>query len=280
MTGMLAAVGDLVEDVIVWHRRPVHYATDNPAAVYRTRGGSAANVAAAAVGLCPARFIGRVGDDALADAVTARLAELGVDVRVQRAGRTGTIVILVDETGERTMFPDRAAAAELEAIDASTLDGVAWLHIPFYGFTTPASDAAIRGLARTAAARGIRISVDLSSVAVLRALGADAVRALLDDVRPDVVFANTEEAECIGLVEQPVGVSIVKAGANPVTVATPAGLRRVPVRPIEDVADATGAGDAFAAGYIARALAGADPEECALAGSERAAIALRTPGAA
>lgn len=279
-SGILAVVGDLVEDVIVWHRRPVHYATDNAAAVFRTRGGSAANVASAAAALCPVRFIGRVGEDALADSLTAQLEDAGVDVRVQRAGRTGTIVILVDETGERTMFPDRGAAAELGPIDEEVLEGVAWLHIPFYGFTTAVSSAAIRELARVAASRDITVSIDLSSLAVLRDMGAEAVRTLLADLGPDLVFANTEEAECIGLLERPIGLSVVKAGPNPVTIVSDDGMRQVAVRPVDAVADATGAGDAFAAGYIARALDGGAPEECALAGSERAAIALRTPGAA
>ncbi|MDL9981143.1 carbohydrate kinase family protein [Microbacterium sp. ASV49] len=278
-SGILAVVGDLVEDVIVWHRRPVHYATDNTAAVFRTRGGSAANVGAAAAALCPVRFIGRVGDDVLADSLTAQLEDAGIDVRVQREGRTGTIVILVDETGERTMFPDRGAAAKLGPIDEEVLDGVAWLHVPFYGFTTPVSSAAIRELARVAASRGIAVSVDLSSLAVLRETGTETVRTLLADLRPDVVFANTEEAECVGLLERPIGLSIVKAGPNPVTIVSDEGMRQVSVRPVDTVADATGAGDAFAAGYIARALDGGGPEECALAGSERAAIALRTPGA-
>jgi sugar/nucleoside kinase (ribokinase family) len=62
------------------------------------------------------RFVGRVGDDAAGAALVRDLVGAGVDARVQREGRTGTIVILVDEDGERTMYPDRAAAGELAGV--------------------------------------------------------------------------------------------------------------------------------------------------------------------
>ena len=131
---MLVAVGDLVEDVVVWPAGlaagqaggqaagPARHGTDNPAVIHRTRGGSAANVAAfaraAAPAAVPARFIGCVGADPAGDVLCAELAGRGVDVRVQRRGRTGTIVVLVDGDGERTMYPDRAAAAELTEVPA------------------------------------------------------------------------------------------------------------------------------------------------------------------
>ncbi len=114
--GVLVTVGDLVEDIVVWPAARARYATDNPAAVHRARGGSAANVAAFAAGLVPARFIGCVGDDPVADMLTGELTAAGVDVRVQRRGRTGTIVVLVDRRGERTMYPDRGAAAALTPV--------------------------------------------------------------------------------------------------------------------------------------------------------------------
>ena len=67
--GMLAVVGDLVEDIVVWVGEPVRAATDTAAQVFRSRGGSAANVAALSAGLVPTRFIGRVGPDAAGSSV-------------------------------------------------------------------------------------------------------------------------------------------------------------------------------------------------------------------
>ncbi|WP_203579392.1 carbohydrate kinase family protein [Microbacterium hibisci] len=277
---MLVVIGDLVADLIVLGGARLERGTDNPAEVRLTRGGSAANVAVAAAARHPVRFIGRVGDDTLARALVGELEAAGVDVRVQREGRTGSIVVLVDAVGERTMITDRGAAAELDAIEPDWLHGADWVHLPLYGFTTPLSRTAVTDAATRAAARGARLSVDLSSVAALRELGADSLRSLLADLRPDVVFANEDESRTaaeLGVV--PGGVYVVKRGAMPVLVAAEGGVVEVPVEPVEDVLDSTGAGDAFAAGYIAAALAGADARESARAGNELATRALRRPGA-
>src|SRR6478735_2045460 len=107
VNGLVTVVGDLVEDVVVWVDRPVTAGTDNPATVRRSPGGSAANVAAA-VARCGgrARFIGRVGDDG--DGLVDELAADGVDVRVQRGGRSGTVVVLVAPDGEGRCCPTAA----------------------------------------------------------------------------------------------------------------------------------------------------------------------------
>ena len=111
---MLGSVGDLVEDVVVRLHERVNEASDTRATVIRRRGGSAANVVAAA---CRAggraRFIGRVGDDPTGHVLTDALVAQGAEVVVQRAGRTGTIVVLVDVVGERTMLSDRGACTDL-----------------------------------------------------------------------------------------------------------------------------------------------------------------------
>ena len=127
---LLAVAGDLVEDIVVWAAEPLRAATDTAARVFRARGGSAANVAALAAPLVPTRFIGRVGADAAGAALADDLAAAGVDVHVQRAGRTGTVVLLVDAEGERTMFPDRGASAELADVDPAGSTASPWLHLP------------------------------------------------------------------------------------------------------------------------------------------------------
>ncbi len=111
---MLLCVGDLIEDVVVWLPGPVALGSDTVVRITRARGGSAANVAAAAVRAGgAARFVGQLGDDELAHRLLHGLALTGVDVVARHGGRTGSIVVLVDSTGERTMLTDRAAATEL-----------------------------------------------------------------------------------------------------------------------------------------------------------------------
>ncbi|MFE7593279.1 carbohydrate kinase family protein, partial [Kitasatospora sp. NPDC057512] len=131
---MLGVLGDLVEDIVVWADGPLRHGTDSGARVFRRRGGSAANVACFAAGQYPARFLGCVGEDAVGDGVVAELTGHGVDVRVSRRGRTGSVVVLIDQDGERTMLPDRGAATLLERVPDAWLAGLTHLHVPAYSF--------------------------------------------------------------------------------------------------------------------------------------------------
>lgn len=279
---MLVVIGDLVADLIVLGGSTLERGTDNPAEVRLTRGGSAANVAVAASPRHPVRFIGRVGDDTLGRTLVRELEEAGVEARVQRAGRTGAIVVLVDAVGERTMITDRGAAAELEPLDPEWLSDATWAHLPLYGFAAPASRAALFDAARTFAARGVPVSLDLSSVATMRDLGADLLSEILKAVVPAVVFANADEdavAGELGLDPAETAVYVVKRGADPVVVDHRGDRQEIPVERVPDVLDSTGAGDAFAAGYIVAAVGGATADESARAGSTLAMNALRRAGA-
>ncbi|MFH8249783.1 carbohydrate kinase family protein [Microbacterium sp. B2969] len=277
---MLTVIGDLIADVIVLGAADLVRGTDNPAAITHTRGGSAANVAAAAAPHTRVRFIGRVGTDAEGQALVAELEAAGVEVRVQRGGRTGSIVILVDEAGERTMLTDRGAAAELDAIEPAWLDGTRWLHVPLYGFATAVSRAAV--LKAVGPSPAFPVSLDLSSVSAMRELGVEGLRAVVDALSPAVVFANADEAELLDSFELDLPGElrlVVKRGGEPVILRARGVEDEVEVEQVDGVVDSTGAGDAFAAGFLAAALTGETPARCARAGAALARGALHRPGA-
>lgn len=271
---MLAVVGDLLEDIVVRIVSAPAVGTDTPATITRRRGGSAANVAAAAASAGGAvRFIGRVGLDALGGQLVADLAATGVDVRAQQLGRSGSVVVLVSPGGERTMLPDRAAAMELDDVDPSWLDEVTWLHVPAYSLLSePIGTTSLRVIEAIRASGG-SLSVDVSSVAVVESFGADEFSELLDQIRPQVVFANEPESALV-----PPGrpwITVVKHGPAPVIATVPGQPElRVPVPALPEVADTTGAGDAFAAGYIVAAIAGAEVGDAVTAGVRLAATTL------
>lgn len=252
---MLCAVGDLIEDVVVQLRDHIQPDSDTPATIVRRRGGSAANVAYFAAKLAgKSRFVGCVGTDPLGDSLIVQLTQHGVDVRGERRGRTGSIVVLATTDGVRTMLTDRGNATDLAMSDSSWLNDVTTLHLPLYSFSHEPISTVVHTLIREAHTRGIVVSVDLSSVTLITQLGAPAVQRLLTDVGPDVLFCTHAEAQAVGVNAQHLhGARLVavKDGINPVVVFGD-GLPEAsfPVRPVGNVVDGTGAGDAFAAAFL------------------------------
>ena len=252
---MLCAVGDLIEDVVVQLRDHIQPDSDTPATIVRRRGGSAANVAYFAGKLAgQSRFVGCVGTDPLGDSLITQLTQHGVDVQGERRGRTGSIVVLATTDGVRTMLTDRGNATDLATSDPSWLSDVTTLHLPLYSFSHEPISAVVHTLVREAHTRGIVVSVDLSSVTLITQLGAPVVQRLLTDVGPDVLFCTHAEAQAVGVNTHHLHgarLVVVKDGINPVVVfGDGRSEASFPVRPVGNVVDGTGAGDAFAAAFL------------------------------
>lgn len=243
----ICVLGDAHLDVVVRVTGPLAEDTDTPATTHVGVGGQGANVAAwvAALG-AQSRLVAPRGTDVAARLLTDELARRGVDlVGPVIPGRTGVVVALSDGGRQRSMLTDRGVGSEIAPADLARewLDGCDWLHVAGYSLAAePAHGAAVAAM-RMAAARSVRLSIDVSSTTTIEGYGASRFRQLLGSVAPDVIFGTQAEAALLGggLADR----LVIKLGEAGVRVAG----RRYPARPTVAV-DATGAGDAFAAGYL------------------------------
>ena len=250
--GVIGVLGDAHLDVVVSRSGPLAPDTDTPASTRLSAGGQAANVAAWVVALGGrGRLITATATDLAARLITSELISRGVElVGPVVDGTTGIIVALSDGGGPRSMLTDRGVGPRLtaSAIDPAWLDGCRWLHLPAYSLTVEPIAGAALAAATAARDRSTAISVDLSSTAAISAFGVAEFRDLIGRVRPEVVFGNKAETDLVG--DLPGAEVISKLGADGVVV----GGRHYAAAQTEPV-DATGAGDAFAAGYLVGGVA-------------------------
>lgn len=250
----LCTLGDLLLDVIVRLEQPLERGTDATARTQTGAGGQAANVAvwAAALG-AEARFVGKRGDDPAGALAAGELARRGVTVLGPVVpGRNGVVVSLVGRDGDRAMASDRGVAPELEAEELETVwfEGCSHLHLSGYSLMSAPIGTAALSAAELVRGRGGLVSADLASASVIREFGAKRLRSRLAGLRPELVFANEQELRELGGPDFAAGTTwVVKRGAAGCSIRKRGKHTEFPALPA-DVLDTTGAGDAFAAGYL------------------------------
>ena len=290
MSKRVLVVGDVMTDIIVRPDGPLVIGSDRRARIESKPGGSGANqavwLAAAQVEVV---FAARVGAAQRAGHA-AHFSALGVTPALASDPdlESGTLVTLVDPTGERSFLTDRGANLNLCAEDLgdALLEGVGLVVVSGYSFFAPGPRTAVQSLLDRARERGIGIAIDPASTGFLDEVGPAEFLGWVG--KADWIFANAEEAQMLTgtdevdqqvrqLGEQFAHV-VIKRGPLGAVLGNTAGVSASRPAQRVEVVDSTGAGDAFAAGFIAGLMAGAPVEACLEQGIANGARAVQKVG--
>jgi len=248
-------------DVTAVIGRPIVEGLETRASISTSGGGAAANVASWLVASnTPSLLITRIGDDAAGKAVLDQLDQLGVvhSDRIITGKNTGVVIVIVGNKGERTMFPDSGANAGLGVGDLPELSQFGAVYLSGYPLINPQSNPGVLEIVEVLRKEKLPIIFDPATVGVLLEVGVAKVRQWLEFM--EVVVLNEEEAQFITGYANPIEAAadllkivptiVIKRGSNGALAQTRNGsLIQVPAFPTT-VVNTTGAGDAFAAGFI------------------------------
>jgi len=293
----ITVIGDATLDVTVRPAEAPRVGGDVAAQISLSPGGQGANVA---VRLARAgrevRLAAAVADDAAGRLLTAALENDGVKLARLAALRSGVVVALLDDAGERAMLSDRVSL-DLGGL-ASACAGAEWIHCSVYALADDVTGDALAELLGSLASsspvsagggslthepeRAGRVRRRLATAGVqVLIVGREEASGLLDVPLPSAAAAADALASAL-----PGLIVVVTGGVSGSAAAGPGFALSVPAHdPATPMVDATGAGDAYAAALI-DALAGAPwpPDVPALraameAGSRHGGLASRVLGA-
>ncbi len=257
-------------------------------------GGSAANtiVGVAALG-ARAAFVGKVKQDDLGHAYTHDIRAAGVTFTTAPASggpSTGRCYVLVTPDGERTMNTYLGAARDLHPadIDADMVAASRIIYLEGYLWDPKNAKDAFLKAAQVAHHAGRKVALTLSDAFCVDRW-RDEFLHLMRSGTVDLIFANEAELHslyqtadfdvAVAAVRADIGVAVVTRSEKGCLVVGADGAEAVPAFPVERVVDTTGAGDLFAAGFLAGVARGAGDRACGRLGALAAAEVIQHLGA-
>ncbi|GAA4014940.1 adenosine kinase [Sphingomonas swuensis] len=229
-------------------------------------GGSAANSMAGAAAMgASVTFVGQVADDQLGAIFTHDMRALGVNFEtppLTEGPSTGRCLILVTPDGERTMNTCPGAAHHLsrEAVDAEAIRAASILYLEGYLFGPEKSRAAMMHAIDIAHAAERTVAFTLSESVCLPGR-KEPLQQLIGGGGIDLIFANESEAlQLAGAADLDSAIERLSSQVRTLVFTRgPAGAlaheagvtTEVPAISVSQVVDTTGAGDLFAAGFLA-----------------------------
>lgn len=292
VTHEVVVIGGTNVDIKSRSSGPLVAGTSNPGTTHVAPGGVARNVAEVLARLgVRTLLVSAAGDDPLAAAALAPTAAAGVDVAGVRqvpGAVTGSYHAILDEHGDLAV-----AVSAMATVDAMTVADVlahapAITHARCVVLDANLPTDVLVAVLELAAREHVRVAVEPVSVAkatrVAPLLRADRPVALITP-NADELAALTGVTDlhdgCASLHARGVVCVSVRLGERGTHVSVDATHVRVPTRPIDVVADVTGAGDAALGGHVwAELHRSAAAAAAARAGNAAALAVLRAGGIA
>src|SRR5690348_16968334 len=257
-------------------------------------GGSAANTVAgiASLGL-KGGFIGQLADDQLGEIFAHDIRSLGVEFATplrSDVGATARCLILVTPDAQRTMNTFLGAAQMLgpEAVDPAHVAQAKILYLEGYLWDPQSPRDAMMKAMDAAREANTKVAFTLSDSFVVDR-HRDGLWQLFRDKRIDILFANEAEIMSLAEHESAEEAALAVAVEVPMVVVTqsekgafalsPDGRAQVPAESIRELVDTTGAGDLFAAGFLAGEARGLGLEASLKLGAICAAEVIQHYGA-
>lgn len=288
--GRVLVVGDVMTDVIVVPEGPLVRGSDRRASIRTRPGGSGANQAVW-LGSTGTRvsFVARIGaaDKPHLEAYFERCHVEPILI-ADALLPSGVLVTIVDPDGERSFLTDRGANLALSPSDmpVGLLDDIALVLVSGYSYFAETPRSAVQWLAAEARRRGIPAAVDAASVGFLKEVGPADFRSWTAGAA--LLFCNADEAATLaGTTDLEAQMRmlggnyrrvVIKRGASGAALGNSGGVVLDLPAPMVEVVDTTGAGDAFAAGFLSAELKGLLPQECLETAIAAGSAAVKTLG--
>ncbi|CAN2192581.1 RbsK Sugar kinases, ribokinase family [Candidatus Nanopelagicaceae bacterium] len=285
MTINVLCIGDVMLDVIARINvspQKINFGSDTASQISTSSGGAAGNVAAWLTRTdARSTIVSHVGDDPAGAAIVAEFDALGVSHGdlVIPGETSGVVVVLVDSSGERTMFPDKGANSRLTVTDLPDLGTFQAVYISGYALLNPLARDGVLAMIEKIKAEGLPIYFDPASVGAMKDVADKELHTWFSMM--DVLLLNEEESIYItGSVDIERAldylldfskVVVIKRGSAG-AIAKASGFDSISLPAVAaTVIDTTGAGDSFAAGFIASYSKNHDLTAALQAGGELAA---------
>ncbi len=277
-------VGDVMQDILISHKDEIAFGSDTQANIKMQGGGSATNAAVwAATQNLEVGLVARIGDDQTGKIILEELKRPNLNLNLVKTNgvASGSCAILIDATGERTMFPDPGANVFLtsEDIPKDWFKQAEIIHISAYSLLRKNTKKAVGEIIKIAKENGLKTSVDVASSQPL--IDNDGFDALQELAPWDYLFANKDEAEVLGDITKIKSLCknlVLKQGSKETLWITDnSEIKEVPEK--VEVKDLIGAGDAFAAGFLVSVINKETPQNTLKNANQLGAKAVSISGA-